>query len=156
VDFSDYASSTVVFNDGHEETAEGWHITLEPVCDDVKVLARWEDGGVAIAERKVGKGKVIVSGGNFSIWANSHSEDAVPSVFTKVLEDAGVRIDTSPLWTTARESDEYLFRFLFNTGDESITVDLEGEIGFASVECTEKDGKVTLPPQTTVVFKIKK
>ncbi|MBR5459411.1 MAG: beta-galactosidase [Clostridia bacterium] len=156
VEFYNRASNEIVFEDGRVEKTDGWHVTLEPIADDVKVLANWKDGGVAIAERKVGKGKVVVSGGNFSIYANAHPSDEIPSIFFKVLEDAGVRIDTSPLWTTARESDEYLFRFLFNTGDESITVDLEGEIGFASVECTEKDGKVTLPPQTTVVFKIKK
>ncbi|MBQ9975684.1 MAG: beta-galactosidase [Clostridia bacterium] len=156
VDFSKRMTDDIYFEDGRVEKTGGWHVTLEPVCNDVKVLARWEDGGVAIAERQVGKGKVIVSGGNFSIWANSHSSEAIPSIFAKVLEDAKIKIDTSPLWTTARESDEYLFRFLFNTGDGDIVVDLEGEIGFASVECTKKDGKVTLPPQTTVVLKIKK
>ena len=156
VEFFNRMTNKMIFEDGRVEETGGWHVTLEPIADDVKVLARWEEGGVAAIERQVGKGRVIVSGGNFAIWANSHSNEAIPSLFAKTLEDAGVSINTSPLWVIERESDEYLFRFFFNTGDESVVCDKEGEIAFSAVECTEDGGKITLPPQTTVVLKIKK
>ncbi len=156
VEFSKRMTNKMIFEDGRIEETAGWHVTLEPIADDVKILARWEEGGVAAIERKVGNGKVIVSGGNFSIWSHDHSTEAIPSLFAKSLEDAGIRVDTSPLWVIERESDEYLFRFVFNTGDESVVCDKLGEIAFSAIEITEGNGKITLPPQTSVVFKIKK
>ena len=156
VEFSKRMTNKMIFEDGRVEETAGWHVTLEPIVDDVKVLAHWEEGGVAAIERKVGKGKIIVSGGNFAIWAHDHSTETIPSLFAKVLEDAGIPVNTSPLWVIERESDEYLFRFLFNTGDESVACHKEGIVAFSAVECTENDENVTLPPQTTIVLKIKK
>ncbi len=154
VEFSSRVSNKVTFVDGTVEETAGWRVKLEPIYDDVKVLAHWADGSVAAVERKVGKGKVIVSGGNFSIWANAHPSDKIPSLYEKVLKDAGAKVDTSPLWVVSRASDEYEYRFLFNSGDEAIETNIEGEIAFAAVECTINGSSAILPPQTTIVLKI--
>ena len=152
VDFSNYVSNKVVFNDGHEEESGGWHITLEPVADDVRVLATWADGGVAVVERKVGKGTIITSAANFS----STRPEAVPSLYPYFMGIAGVSAVESSVWTLVRENDEFEYKFLFNTAREEQTLDVEGDIYFASEECTVDGTKITLPYQTSVIFKIKK
>ncbi len=154
VDFSPYVSNVVKFNDGHEETAEGWHITLEPVADDVKVLANWADGGVALVERKVGKGRVIVSAGNFSSYAQHNSDKEISSVYYKLMQDANVEINESPVWVYSRLSDKYEYRFFFNTSHDDAVVENCGELIFAAEECTVGENSVTLPHQTSAIYKI--
>ncbi len=155
VDFSSYVSNVIKFNDGHEETAAGWHITLEPVADDVKVLANWKDGGVAVVERQVGRGKVIVSAGSFSSFAQENSTEMIPSLYYKLMLYAGLEINESHVWTLSRVSDEFEYRFFFNTSYDDATVENCGELIFASEECTVSDSGTVLPHQTSAIYRIK-
>ena len=68
---------------------------------------------------------------------------------------AGVEINESPVWVFSRFSDEYEFRFFFNTGREDATVECDGELIFSAVECTVNGKSVTIPHQASAVYKIK-
>ena len=152
VDFSKKVSNKVIFNDGHEEESGGWRIILEPVANDVQVLASWADGGVAVVERKVGKGTIITSAANFS----SKCPDTTPSIYKHFMGIAGVSAVESDVWTISRENNEFEYKFFFNIGEEEQSIDVQGDVYFASEEATTQNGKITLPKNTSAILKIKK
>jgi hypothetical protein len=93
--------------EGREFPAKGSKLT--PVANDVVPLARWSDGSLAIARRKLGKGRVIVLGSDF--WRGTRDMDGARRVdnplefefIEKMLSGLGVsrvcEADKPTVWT---------------------------------------------------------
>ena len=154
MEFSEDITNIIHFEDKDEKT-DGWHVTLEPVANDVEILGRWEDGGVAVIQRKIGKGSVIVSGGNFSAFVHDNQNCDVPSVFKRLMKNANLATNESRLWTATRCSDEYEYNFAYNTGKELKRIPIIGETVYVSEECSISDGYADLPLYAVIIQKRK-
>lgn len=71
-------------------------VKLEPAADNVRALARWEDGSIAVGYRKIGKGHMIALGSTFwrhgkdSQGAWLQSSDIERHFLDELLRDCGV------------------------------------------------------------------
>jgi hypothetical protein len=75
-------------------------VVLEPVADGTEVLARYDDGAIAIGMRRLGKGRVIVLGSPF--WRDSHDSGGMWWPGTKqnaFLEDILAGLGVAPVAT---------------------------------------------------------
>lgn len=155
VEFSEDAEDEIFFVD-HSEKTSGWHVYLDVIAEDAKVIGRWEDGLPAVVERKVGRGHVITSAGNFAMRIKTEPAGDIPYIYKEALKTAGLDAVESSLWSRSRYSDDYEYRFYFNTAEQPESVVVEGELVYASEECEVKESVITLPLYGVVVFKIRR
>lgn len=136
---------TVFFDKELKQTAAGWRVVLEPVEDSVKVIGRWVDGSPAVAEHACGRGRVIVSGGNFAMETFHEPATAgVPEVYRAALNAAGLEMRDSLLWRYSRYSEAYEYRFLFNVGEFTETDVSGAEVLYMTPECVRHDDATLL------------
>lgn len=152
--FSETVNPTVYFEKELKQPADGWRVVLTPVDAEVKVIGRWDDGSAAVTERAFGKGRVVVSGGNFAMKAFRDPATAgVPEVYRAALNAAGMEMRDSLLWRYSRYSDRYEYRFLFNAG-EFAEVDASGaEVLYTSPGCVIKGVNLGIPLQGTAILR---
>lgn len=111
----------------------GRDLALDPQAEGVRALATWEDGSIAIGERRLGKGRVIVLGSTFwrgaqdlrGVWI---SREEAAGILDDMMDGLGiyrpVRYDDRRLWMADCITNDGRDRWLiaFNTSfDDSIT-----------------------------------
>ncbi len=123
IDYSDYNYADRCF-------------ALEAVAKDTQVIARYEDGAVAIGMRKLGKGRVIVLGSPFwrdsydqagMWWPGESQSDFIEDLLTQLGVAPVATADTRKVWRehylATNGTEEYLI--LHNPYDEAVTFSTE-------------------------------
>lgn len=152
VDFSCDMGNKIFF-DSQEEICDGWHVTLEPTTENASVIGRWEDSSPAVIEHQFGKGRVITSGGSFSIAVHDNQSSPVPHLFKKLLDYAGIAYEESDIWTALRRSDKHEYRFFYNVGKDEKEVMLDAYPVYASSECTIETALAKITPYGVIITK---
>jgi hypothetical protein len=111
-------------------------LALEPVADGTTVLARYDDGAIAMGMRSLGKGRVVVLGSPF--WRDSYDEAGVwwpGEKQNEFLEDILAGLGLKPLATADTHKvwrEHYLatngteeFFFLHNPSKDPVTFSTE-------------------------------
>ncbi|MFH1842983.1 MAG: hypothetical protein ABIF77_07220 [bacterium] len=123
IDYSDYNYADRCF-------------ALKPVAKDTQVIARYEDGAVAIGMRTLGKGRVIVLGSPFwrdsydqggMWWPGESQSDFIEDLLTQLGVAPVATADTRKVWRehylATNGTEEYLI--LHNPYDEAVTFSTE-------------------------------
>jgi hypothetical protein len=123
IDYSDYNYADRCF-------------ALKPLAKDTQVIARYEDGAVAIGMRKLGKGRVIVLGSPFwrdsydqggMWWPGESQSDFIEDLLTQLGVAPVATADTRKVWRehylATNGTEEYLI--LHNPYDEAVTFSTE-------------------------------
>jgi hypothetical protein len=111
-------------------------IALEPISKDTQVIARYDDGAIAIGMRTLGKGRVIVLGSPFwrdsydqggMWWPGESQSDFLEDIFAGLGLKPLATADTHRVWRehyfATNGTEEFLF--LHNPYDEPVTFNTE-------------------------------
>ena len=132
----------------------GFHGTpLEPTSENASVIGRWEDGAPAVIEHTFGKGRVITSGGSFSIAVHDNQKAPVPQLFKRLMDNAGVTYEESDIWTAVRRSEELEYRFFYNVGREEKSIVLDASPVYVSNESTIDSTLARIPHHCVIITK---
>ena len=144
------------YDDGSVDLATYCKVELTPTTGSV--LAHWKNGTAAVVRNSYGKGTVFTCGGNTAIATAEHGFfTGLPVLYKKALECAGLKVDTSDVWSVERASGEHLYRFLFQMGKEPFSMEVPAgfEVVYTSAGANSDGKNIQFAPHATVVLQRK-